>query len=127
HHLARVVESRYFAGYTEAATADILGVADRTVRRDSVKARAWLQHRLADSSAAAGGAFAATCPPPARPFQRASSPFICSSCAAPAAPRASSPSRARARAARAASRLPAAWSTRAWTRSSIAAKMWALP
>ncbi|NLG59370.1 MAG: sigma-70 family RNA polymerase sigma factor [Gammaproteobacteria bacterium] len=52
--LARVVECRYFAGYTEAETADILGVADRTVRRDWVKARAWLQHRLADYSAAAG-------------------------------------------------------------------------
>ncbi len=51
--LARVVECRYFAGYTEAETADILGVATRTVRRDWVKARAWLQHRLADYSAVA--------------------------------------------------------------------------
>ena len=52
--LARVVECRYFAGYTEAETAEILGVTARTVRRDWVKARAWLQGRLADYSEAAG-------------------------------------------------------------------------
>ncbi|HOX72138.1 MAG: ECF-type sigma factor [Dokdonella sp.] len=40
--LARVVECRYFAGYTEPETAEILGVTDRTVRRDWDKARAWL-------------------------------------------------------------------------------------
>lgn len=50
--LARVVECRYFAGYTEAETADILGVTERTVRRDWVKARGWLQHTLADYSGA---------------------------------------------------------------------------
>lgn len=48
--LARVVECRYFAGYTEKETAEILGVTERTVRRDWVKARAWLQSRLADYS-----------------------------------------------------------------------------
>lgn len=48
--LARVVECRYFAGYTEAETAEILGVTSRTVRRDWVKARAWLEHELADYS-----------------------------------------------------------------------------
>lgn len=48
--LARVVECRYFAGYTEAETADILGVTARTVRRDWVKARGWLQSALADYS-----------------------------------------------------------------------------
>lgn len=48
--LARVVECRYFAGYTEAETAEILAVTTRTVRRDWVKARAWLQSRLADYS-----------------------------------------------------------------------------
>lgn len=46
--LARVVECRYFAGYTEAETAEILGVTERTVRRDWVKARDWLQHQLRD-------------------------------------------------------------------------------
>lgn len=48
--LARVVECRYFAGYTEVETADILNVTSRTVRRDWIKARAWLQTRLADYS-----------------------------------------------------------------------------
>ncbi|MGY0560256.1 ECF-type sigma factor [Luteimonas sp. A277] len=48
--LARVVECRYFAGYTEVETADILGITTRTVRRDWVKARAWLASRLADYS-----------------------------------------------------------------------------
>lgn len=51
--LARVVECRYFAGYTEKETAEILGVTERTVRRDWVKARGWLQSRLADYSDAA--------------------------------------------------------------------------
>lgn len=44
--LARVVDCRFFAGYTEAETAEILGVATRTVRRDWVKARAWLRSEL---------------------------------------------------------------------------------
>lgn len=48
--LARVVECRFFAGYSEKETADILGVTERTVRRDWVKARGWLQSRLADYS-----------------------------------------------------------------------------
>lgn len=46
--MARVVECRYFAGYTEVETADILGVTERTVRRDWIKARAWLQQALGD-------------------------------------------------------------------------------
>lgn len=48
--LARVVECRYFAGYTEDETADILQISARTVRRDWIKARAWLESRLADYS-----------------------------------------------------------------------------
>ncbi|MDZ5648298.1 ECF-type sigma factor [Nitrospirillum sp. BR 11828] len=44
--LARVVECRFFAGYSEAETAQALGVTDRTVRRDWTKARAWLLHAL---------------------------------------------------------------------------------
>ncbi len=43
--LARVVECRFFGGLTEAETALALGVTDRTVRRDWVKARTLL-HRL---------------------------------------------------------------------------------
>lgn len=46
--MARVVECRYFAGYTEVETADILGVTERTVRRDWIKARAWLQQQLGE-------------------------------------------------------------------------------
>jgi RNA polymerase sigma factor (sigma-70 family) len=44
--LAQVVECRYFAGYSEAETAAALGVNERTVRRDWVKARAWLYRDL---------------------------------------------------------------------------------
>ena len=40
--LTQVVECRFFAGYTETETAEILGVTDRTVRRLWVRARAWL-------------------------------------------------------------------------------------
>jgi RNA polymerase sigma factor (sigma-70 family) len=44
--LGRVVECRFFAGLTEAETAAALGVTDRTVRRDWVKARGWLYAEL---------------------------------------------------------------------------------
>jgi RNA polymerase sigma factor (sigma-70 family) len=44
--LARVVECRFFAGYDEEETARALGITDRTVRRDWVKARAWLRREL---------------------------------------------------------------------------------
>lgn len=37
--LVKVVELRYFAGLTEEETASVLGVTDRTVRRDWEKAR----------------------------------------------------------------------------------------
>jgi len=37
--LARIVEMRYFAGMTEMEIADVLGVTERTVRRDWQKAR----------------------------------------------------------------------------------------
>lgn len=43
---AQVVECRYFAGYSEAETAQALGVTERTVRRDWIKARAWLYQQL---------------------------------------------------------------------------------
>lgn len=45
--LARVVELRYYAGMTEAEVAEVLGVTDRTVRRDWDKARALLRQLLA--------------------------------------------------------------------------------
>ncbi|MEA1648563.1 ECF-type sigma factor [Nitrospirillum sp. BR 11164] len=44
--LARVVECRFFAGYGDEETAQALGVTDRTVRRDWIKARAWLVREL---------------------------------------------------------------------------------
>ena len=40
--LAQVVEMRYFAGLTEAEIAGVLGVTERTVRRDWDKARTLL-------------------------------------------------------------------------------------
>jgi RNA polymerase sigma factor (TIGR02999 family) len=40
--LAEVVECRFFAGYSEAETAQALSISDRTVRRDWLKAKAWL-------------------------------------------------------------------------------------
>lgn len=43
----RVVECRYFGGLTEQETADALGVTDRTVRRDWLKAKAYLYEALA--------------------------------------------------------------------------------
>ncbi len=44
--LAAVVECRYFAGYSNDETAALLGVTEKTVRRDWVKARAWLRRHL---------------------------------------------------------------------------------
>ena len=45
--LAQIVECRFFAGYTEEETGLCLSLAPRTVRRDWVKARAWLRRDLA--------------------------------------------------------------------------------
>jgi RNA polymerase sigma factor (TIGR02999 family) len=53
--LAQIVECRYFAGYDDVETAQALNLTDRTVRRDWVKARAWLRRELgreADASIA---------------------------------------------------------------------------
>ena len=44
--LAQVVECRYFGGMTDEEVATVLGVTDRTVRRDWNKARAWLHREL---------------------------------------------------------------------------------
>lgn len=44
--LARVVECRYFAGLSEAETAEALGVSLRTAQREWLKARAWLREEL---------------------------------------------------------------------------------
>ena len=42
----QVVECRFFAGMEESEIAEVLGVSERTVRRDWVKARAWLYSEL---------------------------------------------------------------------------------
>ena len=44
--LARVVECRFFGGLTETETAEVLGVTERTVRRDWTKAKGWLHKAL---------------------------------------------------------------------------------
>jgi RNA polymerase sigma factor (TIGR02999 family) len=44
--LAQVVECRFFAGYTEAETAEALGISEATVHRDWTTARAWLKREL---------------------------------------------------------------------------------
>ena len=42
-----IVEHRFFVGLTEEETADLLNLSVRTVRREWVKARAWLHAELA--------------------------------------------------------------------------------
>jgi RNA polymerase sigma factor (TIGR02999 family) len=44
--LARVVECRFFGGLTEAETADLLGVSQRTVSGDWSMAKGWLYREL---------------------------------------------------------------------------------
>jgi RNA polymerase sigma-70 factor (ECF subfamily) len=44
--LARIVECRFFAGMTDAELAQALGVTTRTVQRDWLRAKAWLQRAL---------------------------------------------------------------------------------
>ena len=49
---AKVVECRFFGGYTIAETADVLGVSRSTVKRDWRAARAWLNRELGSGSEA---------------------------------------------------------------------------
>jgi RNA polymerase sigma factor (TIGR02999 family) len=44
----QVVECRFFGGMDEREIAEALGITERTVRRDWVKARAWLYRALAE-------------------------------------------------------------------------------
>ena len=46
--LAQIVECRFFGGLTDDETGAALGLTDRTVRRDWVKARAWLRRELSE-------------------------------------------------------------------------------
>ena len=49
------VELRYFGGLSEAETAAAMGISERTVRRDWLFAKAWLQRELPGGDAAAWG------------------------------------------------------------------------
>ncbi len=49
--LSQIVEYRYFGGFTERETADLLEVSDRTVRRGWVKAKGWLYQELHETPA----------------------------------------------------------------------------
>lgn len=48
--LTRVVECRFFAGMTLEETAEALAISRPTVKRDWIRARAWLQKELRDAS-----------------------------------------------------------------------------
>ena len=43
---SQVVECRFFGGYSDAETAAALGITDRTVRRDWLRAKTWLYQAL---------------------------------------------------------------------------------
>ena len=49
---ARVVECRFFAGYSIAETAEILGVSERTVKREWAVARTRLYQMISEMLAA---------------------------------------------------------------------------
>ena len=46
--MGEVVRLRFYAGLSDKETAQALGVTDRTVRRDWVLARAWLQRHMGE-------------------------------------------------------------------------------
>jgi len=48
--LAEVVECRFFGGFDDQETATAVGLSDRTVRREWLKARAWLRRELGDAA-----------------------------------------------------------------------------
>jgi RNA polymerase sigma factor (TIGR02999 family) len=43
---SRIVEMRFFAGLTDIEIAEVLGISDRTVKREWAAARAWLYNAL---------------------------------------------------------------------------------
>jgi len=45
--LTHIIECRFFAGYSDEETARTLEISERTVRRDWIKAKAWLFRELA--------------------------------------------------------------------------------
>ena len=54
--LCRVVECRFFAGYSVEESAQALGISERTLHRDWQRARAWLRKLLGPAEAAGGEA-----------------------------------------------------------------------
>jgi RNA polymerase sigma factor (TIGR02999 family) len=52
--LARTVELRYFAGLSVEETAEVMGVSERTVKRDWAKARAFLYEALNEGDVSSG-------------------------------------------------------------------------
>lgn len=44
--MLRVVECRFFAGYTEEETAEALSISTRTVEREWLRAKAWLRSAM---------------------------------------------------------------------------------
>lgn len=60
----QVVECRFFGGMEEQEIADALGLSVRTVRRDWVKARAWLYRELYPQDAAPPEGEEGAAPPP---------------------------------------------------------------
>jgi len=62
---ARVFELRYFGGMTVDQAAAVLGVSERTVRKDWITASAWLRSRLESRGGVAEPSIAPPAPPPA--------------------------------------------------------------
>lgn len=48
---ARIVDLRFFAGFRVEEVAELLGMSERSVKRDWAMARAWLQSRLSRTEA----------------------------------------------------------------------------
>lgn len=49
-HLGRIVEMRFFGGMTEKEIGNVLGVSERTIARNWVKAKAFLSNSLSSGS-----------------------------------------------------------------------------
>jgi RNA polymerase sigma-70 factor, ECF subfamily len=50
HRQSRIVELRYFGGLTIAETASLLGISEKTVKRDWALARTWLHREISSRS-----------------------------------------------------------------------------
>ena len=44
--LAKLIDCRFFAGLSEAETAEVMGISERTVRRRWTQARAWVHREM---------------------------------------------------------------------------------